>query len=320
MISVGDENARGPTVTMTGVTYRIIDPRSPLGHKHVLTDITAKFDWGKLCVVMGAKDSGKSTLLHVISGSRNNAATNISGSVLFDGKKVLPYMKAWQRAGFVEALDEHFRDLTVFEVITYAMKLRCYSSSDLDLVESNVQKTLELLRLLDVQHVPAKLLSKGDRRRLSIAEEAVNGPSILLLDEPITGLASREAALIMNSLRELVNQEKTVIAAMHEPSSEVYTLFDTIVLLSKGRVIYIGAATDAVDFFSDDPLKIVSSGHQNPADFLTDVSACILTNVDGSYLDTPALSSNWRNSARYIDLEDNIQRSLLLLGEIYYEA
>lgn len=70
---------RGPTVTVQSLTVSILDPRSPLGHKQILSDVSAKFDWGKLCVIMGAKDSGKSTLLHLLSGADNRPTTTISG-------------------------------------------------------------------------------------------------------------------------------------------------------------------------------------------------------------------------------------------------
>lgn len=122
----------------------------------------------------------------------------------------------------------------------YAIRLRCLNLDDINEILPNVNKTLTLLRLHDVKHVNAKLLSRGDRRRLSIAEELVTGPNFMLLDEPVTNLNAKESALIMNAFRELVNQEKTVVATMHEPSAEVFSLCDHLVLLSKGRVIYTG--------------------------------------------------------------------------------
>lgn len=300
-------NERGPTVTCTALSFRIIDPRSPLGHRNILSNITAKFDWGKLCAVMGAKDSGKSTLLHVLSGSSNNAATTVSGEVHFDGKAVNPHMTAWQRAAYVEAFDEHFRDLSVREIVTYAMKLRCFDESDRNLVESNVEKTLDLLKLNDVQNERAKLLSRGDRRRLSLAEELVHGPTLLLADEPITNLPDRDSALIINCFRELVNKEKTVIATMHEPSAQVFSLFDTLVLLSKGRLIYMGSAGDAVPYFTDN-IKLISTGYANPADFLADVSGCLLKNEFDNFVDTPALVTGWKNSLQCIEQENAIQK------------
>lgn len=131
------------------------------------------------------------------------------------------------------------------------MKLRCLTADDLAEIVPNVKKTLQLLHLNDLKHSSAKLLSRGERRRLSIAEEFVTGPNFVLLDEPVTNLNTKDSALIMNSFRELVNQEKTVVATMHEPTAEIFSLFDYIVLLSKGRVIYTGKLALAFrDYFS----------------------------------------------------------------------
>ena len=211
-----------------------------MGHRNILSDISAKFDWGKLCVILGAKDSGKSTLLHMLSGADNRPTTTIGGKILFDGRLPDPTDRPWHRGGYVEALDDHFRDLTVLDTVTYAMRLRCMNKDDMSEIYPNVQKTLALLRLTELRNVSAKLLSRGERRRLSIAEELVTGPNFVLLDEPVTNLNAKESALIMNSFRELVNQEKTVVTTMHEPSAEVFGLCDHLVLLSKGRVIYTG--------------------------------------------------------------------------------
>lgn len=108
----------------------VLDPRSPLGHRNILSDVTVKLDWGKMCVIMGAKDSGKSSLLHILSGADNRPTTKISGSnktvtefqllcdsyvcassgsVLFDGRPTDPTARPWHRGGYVEALDDHFR-------------------------------------------------------------------------------------------------------------------------------------------------------------------------------------------------------------------
>lgn len=294
-------------MTVQSLTVSVMDPRSPLGHKKILSDVSAKFDWGKLCVIMGAKDSGKSTLLHILSGADNKRTTTLEGCVLFDGKHADPSEKPWQRGAFVETLDDHFRDLTVLEILTYAMTLRCLTAEDMNVINENVEKTLQLLQLVDRKHVNAKRLSRGERRRLSIAEEFVTGPNFVLLDEPVTNLNAKDSSLIMNSFRELVNQEKTVVATMHEPSTEIFSLFDYVVLLSKGCVIYTGPVDQAVTFFTEaSSLKLVPKGYTNPADFLADVSGCRIQNTDNSYCDTPALVSNWKCSARCVSEEKKL--------------
>ncbi len=123
-------------------------------------------------------------------------------------------------------------------------------------------------------------MTPGQRRRLSIAEEIVHGPNLILLDEPITSLPPKDASVIMTgTLRELVNQERTVICTMHQPPAAVFSLFDTLALLSKGRLIYIGKADEAVSFFIESPtLQFDFQEYANPADFLHDISGCLIYN------------------------------------------
>jgi ABC-type multidrug transport system ATPase subunit len=126
----------------------------------------------------------------------------------------------------------------------------------------------------------SKALSAGQSRRLSIAEEIVHGPNLIFLDEPITNLPPKDASVIMTgTLRELVNQERTVICSMHQPSSIVFSLFDTLALLSKGRLIYFGKADEAAAFFIESPtLQFDFQEYANAADFLHDISGCLINN------------------------------------------
>jgi ABC-type multidrug transport system ATPase subunit len=139
-----------------------------------------------------------------------------------------------------------------------------------------------------------KTLNKGQLRRLTIAEELVHGPNLVLIDEPITGLDVKDAAVIMTgTLRELVNQERTVICTMHQPSAEVFALFDTLVLLSKGRLVYMGKAEDATAFFINDPkLQFDIKEYANPADFLFDISACLIYNKMVCHHTLPLISAD----------------------------
>jgi ABC-type multidrug transport system ATPase subunit len=140
---------RGPTVFFHDVTFRVPDRKSPLGYKNVLHKVTGRFDWGKLGAILGAAESGKSTLLHVLSGQKMGASDSIRGGIYYNNKAANPKVIPWQRCAFVEAVDEHYRDLSVKEVVTYAMKLRCMDKSVFKTVELNVKRTVELLQLTE---------------------------------------------------------------------------------------------------------------------------------------------------------------------------
>ena len=195
----------------------------------------------------------------------------------------------WERCAFVEAHDELVRDISVRDSIMYAMKLRCPMRSLFNIVASNVAKTVSLLHLDDVADKNIRLISNGARRRVSIAEEIVGGPNLLLIDEPTTELDSQDESVLMQCFREMVNQDKTVIAAMHHPNERVFQLFDTILLLAQGRVIYLGDAVNAVKYFTSLPNPYSMSKHKNSCDFLCDISGgTIATNT------VPILSIKYR--------------------------
>eukprot|EP00602_Paraphysomonas_sp_CaronLab_P005049 CAMPEP_0185030590 /NCGR_PEP_ID=MMETSP1103-20130426/17564_1 /TAXON_ID=36769 /ORGANISM="Paraphysomonas bandaiensis, Strain Caron Lab Isolate" /LENGTH=1294 /DNA_ID=CAMNT_0027565783 /DNA_START=13 /DNA_END=3894 /DNA_ORIENTATION=- len=294
----GDGVAQGPTVFFSNVTFRVPDRRSPVGYKNVLNRVTGRFDWGKLSAIMGAEGAGKSSLLHILGGQHMGTATTVNGTVFYNGKPINKNIPPWQRCAFVEAVDEHLRDLSVSDVVTYAMQLRCADRTVFKQVGLNVKQTLELLQLTDVMDVRTKDLTFGQRRRLSIAEEIVHGPELVLIDEPISNLNVKDASIIMTgTLRELVNQERTVIATMHQPSAAVFELFDTLCLLSKGRLIYMGRADEAAAFFLDAPeLQFDFSEYANPADFLFDVSGSLIHNRKGEYVDAPVLEHYYKES------------------------
>jgi ABC-type multidrug transport system ATPase subunit len=117
-----------------------------------------------------------------------------------------------------------------------------------------------------------KYINRGEYKRLSIAEEMVHGPKLLLMDEPTTGVSMYESSILMMTFREMVNVDRTVVATMYQPSAEAFRLFDSLMLLSKGRVIYSGRISGATDFFVNSPYQYFFGNYNNPADFLADIS------------------------------------------------
>ncbi len=144
---IGEENSdHGPTVMFKDITYRVPDRLSPMGHKTILSRVSGQFDWGKLSMIMGAAESGKSSLLRIIAGE-TGSGSQVTGKILFNNLSPDPTVPLWQRCGLVAVENEHMRDLTVREVLTFAMKLRCLNRLGLSVVAENVQKTVEILHL-----------------------------------------------------------------------------------------------------------------------------------------------------------------------------
>lgn len=138
----------------------------------------------------------------------------------------------------------------------------------------------------------AKRLNPGEWKRLCIAEEIVHGPKLLLMDEPTTGISLVETSILLMCFREMVNQDRTVVASIHQPSAEAFKLFDTVLLLSKGRVIYHGNASSAATFFTASPFQFNMTGYTNPADFIADIANLTLTDNKGEIVD-PSLLENY---------------------------
>lgn len=141
-----NQNQRGPTVEFKRLSYMVRDRFSPLGVKSILNNVSGKFDWGKLSMVLGASSSGRSSLLHILAGDIG-FQSEVTGDILYDGVPANPKTPLWERCAFVEAHDEQCRDITVRDVVTYAMKLRCPKRALYSVVADNVTKTLELLHL-----------------------------------------------------------------------------------------------------------------------------------------------------------------------------
>jgi ABC-type multidrug transport system ATPase subunit len=296
-------NAHGPTVTLEEVSYRIKDILSPAGFKTVLHKVSGQFDWGKLSMILGSTGSGKSTLLHVMANDVGYSA--MTGNILHNRELVDPKLLPWQRCAFVEAQDEHLRDLTVLDIITYAMKLRCLNRKGLAVVEENVNRTLDILKLVDVKDFKSKDLGAGDRRRLSIAEEIVHGPNLLIIDEPTTGLELRDVSTMLLTFREMVNQDKTVIASMHQPSKEAFKVFDTVMILAKGRCIYHGSVENAQPYFMNCPYGLSFQGYENPAEYLLDISAGLIKDAGGNPVTAMDLSAHFERSEFYVKPQEH---------------
>jgi ABC-type multidrug transport system ATPase subunit len=296
-----EEEIRGPVVSLVGLTYRWVDRKADVGYHEALSNISCSFPYGQLNGILGAEGSGKSSLLHIIAGQFK--PSTVQGSVLFNGKSLdFSSQAPWQVCGFIEAVDNLFRDLSVKEVLTYAMKLRCADKQSSKLVDLNVQKTLDLLKLTAHAGIKIKKLHAGRQRCVSIAEEIVHGPNVVLIDEPITGLGLKYTKIIMNhALRELANQRRTVISTIHQPTSSIFQLYDNVAVLSKGRLVYMGPGDEALSFFIESPnLKFSYEGYSNAAEFLHDISGSLIVNSKGEQINSLSLENNFTTSKQYV--------------------
>lgn len=125
-----------------------------------------------------------------------------------------------------------------------------------------------------------KGLSGGERKRLSFASEAITDPSLLLCDEPTSGLDSFMAHNVLQVLKNLAQKDKTIIVTIHQPSSEIFCMFDKLLLMANGRVAFLGTPTEANEFFTS--LEAPCPINYNPADFYVERLAVVPGNEEES--------------------------------------
>ena len=121
-------------------------------------------------------------------------------------------------------------------------------------------------------------MSGGERKRASIAVELITDPSIIFLDEPTTGLDSYTATSVVEVLLDMTASGRTVIATIHQPNSEMFSLFDQLMLLSWGKVIYMNSAQKAVSYFSSIGYKCPE--HTNPSDYFMNIMSVEYDELD----------------------------------------
>lgn len=243
---VGDVSAR-----LTWKDLTVIVTLNNGETQKVLEGLTGYAEPGTLTALMGPSGSGKSTLLDALS-SRLAANAFLSGTILLNGRKT---KLSFGTAAYVTQDDNLIGTLTVRETISYSARLRLPDKMPWSEKRALVESTIIEMGLQDcadtvVGNWHLRGISGGERRRVSIALEILMRPRLLFLDEPTSGLDSASAFFVTQTLRGLSRDGRTVIASIHQPSSEVFELFDRLYLLSGGKTVYFGQASDAYEFFA----------------------------------------------------------------------
>lgn len=216
-----------------------------------LKDIVVSEGPGKLIAIMGASGAGKTTLLNVLAGLEKPT----KGEILINGYNIHSRPdKIKGVVGYVSQDDLLIEELTVFENLYYNAKL-CFAHFSENEIKDRVQEVLENLGLetrkdLKVGSVLDKKISGGQRKRLNIALELIREPAILFLDEPTSGLSSRDSENVIDLLKELSLKGKLVFVIIHQPSSDIYKMFDKIIIMDTGGFpTYYGTPVEAVSYF-----------------------------------------------------------------------
>jgi len=240
---------------------------------------------GKLIGIMGGSGSGKSTLLNVLNGNLKPSR----GRVTINGIDVHAERDRIRGViGHVSQDDLLIEELTVYQNLYYNAKLSFGDLTD-EQVADRVLRTLQSLGLHEAKDLKVgspldKTISGGQRKRLNIALELIREPSVLFVDEPTSGLSSRDSENIMDLLKELALKGRLVFVVIHQPSSDIFKLFDRLLLMDQeGHPVYYGDPVDAVVFFKRVTGQVNSEvgqcgacGNVNPEQIFTILEAKIV--------------------------------------------
>ncbi|MDH6359100.1 ATP-binding cassette domain-containing protein [Parabacteroides sp. PF5-9] len=243
--AIFNKNEHRQTVHLAGRDIQFTFPKSTNGLHNFSFDLES----GQLVAIMGGSGVGKSTLLGLMNGNIKPD----SGNITVNGHAInSPEGK--QLIGFVPQDDLLIEELTVYENLWYTARLS-FDGLSSEEIEKRVDKVLAELDLSEIKSLEVgspirKTISGGQRKRLNIALELIREPAILYLDEPTSGLSSSDSEKVMILLKEQTHRGRLVVVNIHQPSSEIYKLFDRLWLLDKGGYpIYDGNPIEAITYF-----------------------------------------------------------------------
>ncbi|PON39969.1 ABC transporter-like [Parasponia andersonii] len=246
----------------------------------LLVNVTGAFRPGILTALVGVSGAGKTTLMDVLAGRKTGGV--IEGDIYISGypKRQETFARI---SGYCEQSDIHSPCLTILESLLFSAWLRLPSDVDLETQKAFVDEVMELVELTSLSGGLVGLpgvngLSTEQRKRLTIAVELVANPSIVFMDEPTSGLDARAAAIVMRTVRNIVNTGRTIVCTIHQPSIDIFESFDELLFMKRGgELIYAGPlgprSCELIKYFQAiEGVPKIRPGY-NPAAWMLDVTS-----------------------------------------------
>jgi ABC-type multidrug transport system ATPase subunit len=221
-----------PQTRRAALDVSFSDIRLDIKDKKILRGITYRVRPGEILALMGATGSGKTTLLNALSHRIKS-----SGQITFGGKTWTKSLRSL--LAFVEQEDIVYDSLTVRKSLQYTAMLRLPASLNHDQKMQRVEEMIALFKIEKcadtvIGNADERGISGGEKKRLCIATEFLTDPAIVFFDEPTSGLDSTMALMVMHAMRQLANEQKTLLTSIHQPNSQVFAMFDSLLLLKDG--------------------------------------------------------------------------------------
>jgi ABC-type multidrug transport system ATPase subunit/ABC-type multidrug transport system permease subunit len=308
--SLGREASAGDSLTVeySDVEFfiRSKDKKGPIS-RTILHNISGTIEAGKLTAIIGPSGCGKSTLLNVLSGRMAPDSvpnSTLKAAVSLNGCIIDP-VEYKQRFAYVMAEDSLYATTTPREAFQFVCKLRCPHLNE----EQRNERTEWMIETLGLQSCAdtyignplIKGVSTGEKKRTAVGIELLPNPDVCFLDEPTTGLDSFTALELIRMTRKFADSGKTVVCVIHQPSSEVFELFDNVICMSKGYVVYHGPVAKLTDYFG-------ARGYKCPADYNpSDYVMYVLQTISDEELEK--LASSWKDKEQAAKNEIEVSRA-----------
>ena len=240
--------------------------------KTVLDGVDADMPSGSLTAIIGSSGSGKTSLLNLMAGRMSLSRATVTGATTFNGNTDINSV----RSAYVMQEDVLVPTLTVRETLRYSADLRLPPPATQEERYAIVEQVILELGLKEcadtrIGTTAHKGCSGGEKRRTSIGMQLLANPSVLFCDEPTTGLDATSAFQIIRTLKRLAQDGRTIIVSIHAPRSEIWSLFDNVILLARGSALYSGPVSQSLTYFEQ--FGHVIPSFVNPAEFLIDLAA-----------------------------------------------
>ncbi|KZT26064.1 hypothetical protein NEOLEDRAFT_1063724 [Neolentinus lepideus HHB14362 ss-1] len=242
------------------------------GHRKLLNDVSGYVAPGRLTALMGESGAGKTTLLNVLA--QRTTVGVVQGDLFVSGHRLPPDFQA--QTGYCQQMDTHLETSTIREALLFSANLRQPQRIPQHEKEAWVEECLNMCGLRDHADAVVGTLSVEHRKRTTIAVELAAKPKLLLfLDEPTSGLDSQSAWAIVKFLRKLADNGQAILCTIHQPSAELFQVFDRLLLLRKGgQTVYFGDlgknSSTLIRYFHDHGARSCAPD-ENPAEYMLDV-------------------------------------------------
>lgn len=235
----------------------------------ILNNISGYVKSNEVLAILGPSGSGKTSLLNILTSryTPKGKEHKIIQSVKYNDITITN-SNFGEYAAYIMQDDILFDMFTPFEVISFAanVKLPNYSSEE---KKNRVETLIRDFGLVNCQNsrigsIDSKGISGGEKKRTSIAYELISDPDVIILDEPTTGLDSYSSLILMKYLKKLAKQGKIIICTIHQPSYDIFSLIDRILVMKEGNIIYQGKTDNFEGYLKG--FDIIMPDYCNPFD------------------------------------------------------